>query len=168
MARPTTKAALIEQIRVERRRLEKNLDAIPEADMTQPGVIGQWSVKDVLAHLVAWETMFRNWYAAGLRGEVPEIPAPGLTWGQLDVLNQQIYERYRDHPLDQVLAEFRESYQTTLETVQAMTEGELFAQGYYAWTQGELLAGYVSANTGSHYRWAKTGIRKWLRAKGKG
>ena len=103
MARPTTRAALIAQILVERRRLEKNLDRIDDADMIQPAC-----------------------------------------------------------------SAIRESYQTTLETIQAMTDVELFTKGHYAWTQGELLAGYVSANTGSHYRWAKTGIRKWLRAKGKG
>lgn len=29
-----------------------------------PGVVGDWPVKDVLAHLVAWEQMCLGWYEA--------------------------------------------------------------------------------------------------------
>ena len=160
MTKQMTKDDLLENIRVERRRLENNLAALSKDEMTQPGVVGEWSVKDLLAHLVDWEQRFLGWYEAGLRGEVPETPAPGLTWGQLHILNRQIFEKHRHRSLDDVLAEFHVSYQQTLATVQTISEEDMFAPGRYAWTEGETLAGYIAANTGNHYRWAKTRLRK--------
>jgi hypothetical protein len=54
------------------------------------GVVGDWSVKDIVARLVDWEQRFIGWYDAGLRGEVPEVPAPGIVWDELDILNKEL------------------------------------------------------------------------------
>lgn len=161
-----TKADILERIEVERRRLEANLDTLSEEQMVQPGVVGEWSVKDVVAHLFDWEQRFVGWYEAGLRGEVPETPAPGLTWGQLDILNRQIFEQHRDRSLDDVMAEFRSSYERTLKTVESIPAEDMSITGRYAWLGKGNLAGYILANTASHYRWAKTLIRKWMKAQG--
>jgi hypothetical protein len=72
-----TKEAIIERLHTERRRLEQKLAGLSPEEMTQPGVVGDWSVKDVLAHLADWEQMCLGWCAACDRGEKPETPAPG-------------------------------------------------------------------------------------------
>ncbi|MGD8586077.1 MAG: ClbS/DfsB family four-helix bundle protein, partial [Chloroflexota bacterium] len=77
------KGKILARIRTERRRLEQNLELLDEAQMLRPGVVGDWSVKDILAHLADWECRFLGWYRAGQRGEVPETPAPDLSWSQL-------------------------------------------------------------------------------------
>ncbi len=161
------KKTILDSIHVERRRLVENLALLSEEELVQPGVVGEWSVKDLLAHLVDWEQRFLGWYRAGLRGQVPETPAPGLTWGQLHVLNRQIFERNRHRPLDDVMAEFHASYHETLETVEAIPGPDIFAPGRFAWTGRESLATYILANTASHYRWAKTQLRKWIKKKGR-
>lgn len=160
-----SKEEVLKRIRVERGRLEKNLSELKPAEMVQPGVIGHWSVKDILAHLVDWEQRFLGWYRAGLRGEVPETPAPGLSWSRkdMDVLNQRIYEKYRDRLLEQVLEDFESSYQETYEMVESIPEKDMFEQGRFKWTGRGNLVGYLLANTANHYRWAKTQIRRWLR-----
>jgi hypothetical protein len=158
------KQEILARIRTERRRLEQNLEALDETQMLQPGVVGQWSVKDILAHLADWEGRFLGWYQVGLRGEAPEIPAPGLTWAQLDTLNQRIYLANRDRPLADVLATFGRSYQEMIEAIEAMSEEEIFAPGRYAWAgAGNNLVNVILANTANHYRWAKTAIREWLK-----
>jgi len=53
MTKQRSKAEFLNSIQVERRRLERNFGNLTEIDMTRPGVVGKWSVKDVLAHLVA-------------------------------------------------------------------------------------------------------------------
>jgi uncharacterized protein (TIGR03083 family) len=164
MARFETKGQLIEQIETDRQKLEKTVAALDETQMTQPGVCGEWSIKDILAHLVEWEQMLLGWYRAGLRGEVPKTPAPDLNWGQLSILNQRIYEKHRDRPLTEILADFRASYQETLETVGVMAEEDLFKHGRYAWLRTSALVSYIAPCTCSHYRWANTLIRKWLKA----
>jgi hypothetical protein len=160
------KGVILERIEAERRRLEENLATLSEEQMDVSGVVGAWSVKDLLAHLVDWEQRFIGWYEAGLRGEVPEIPAPGIGWAELDVLNQQIYQRHRDRALEEVLREFHASYEQVLATVQGIPEEDMFAIGRYAWLGEGNLVGYILANTANHYRWAKDQIRDWLKAQG--
>jgi len=159
------KEQMLERIQTERRRLEKNLASLPEDALVEKGVIGDWSIKDILAHLVDWEQRFLGWYQAGLRGEVPQTPAPGLTWEDLDLLNQDIYNRNRNRPLESIMAEFGSSYNQVMQTIRAIPEEEIFHPGVYAWTGNSNLATFIFANTANHYRWAKTHIRKWGKPK---
>jgi hypothetical protein len=161
-----SKQVILERIRTERRRLEQNLEPLSDEKMEIPGVVGEWTVKDLLAHLADWEQRFIGWYEAGLRGEIPDIPAPGLSWQDLDVLNQRIYERHRDRPLEDVQQEFSASYEQVLATVEGIPEGEMFAVGRYAWLGANNLIGVILANTANHYRWAKGQIRTWLKSRG--
>ncbi len=111
-----------------------------------------------------WEQRFIGWYQAGVRGEVPETPAPGIGWNQLDLLNQRIYEKYCDRPIENVLREFNASYSQILAIVEEIPEEEMFAVGRYSWLGENSMVEVILANTANHYRWAKRHIRKWLKA----
>src|SRR5690242_15772488 len=110
MPKPTTKKQLLEEIEKERTTLEEFLSELTPEEMTKTGVLGPWSAKDVMAHLLEWEQMFLGWYKARLKGKIAEKPAPGFKWNQLPQLNQQIYEKYCIQPLQEVQKEFRASY----------------------------------------------------------
>jgi len=165
MTKQTSRAQLLNDIQVERRRLEQNLAVLTRKEMLKRRVVGEWSVKDVLAHLVEWEQHLIAWYAAGLRGEVPTLPA--MNRQETDAFNQAIYEKHCRRTLDDILADFHTSYEEILATVQAIPEQDLFARGRYAWTGKWDLASYVAGCTCNHYCWAKTQIRKWMKAQGK-
>jgi hypothetical protein len=91
--------------------------------------------------------------------------APGLTWRDMDLLNQRIYEQYRDIPLMDIQASFAASYCQILALLESLPEEELFAPGRYAWLGRGRLADWAAANTCNHYDWAKTQIRKSLKAR---
>jgi hypothetical protein len=59
-----TKNNVIVKVITDRRRLEQNLDKLSPEEMVQNGVVGEWSVKDLLAHLAAWEELYMGWLAA--------------------------------------------------------------------------------------------------------
>jgi hypothetical protein len=68
MGRRLRQKELLEEIQLERTMLEETLASVPMRLMTKAGVTrGGWSVKDILAHLVEWQQMNLDWYAAGLR-----------------------------------------------------------------------------------------------------
>jgi uncharacterized protein (TIGR03083 family) len=165
--RPKTKDELLVAIDRERGELETLLATLTPAQMSEPGIVGDWSVKDVLAHLIEWEQMCLGWYAAGLRGEIPPLPAPGFKWSQTPQLNQQIYEKHRDRPLDEVLDQFQASHREILGIIQELSNEDLFTPGRYAWTKKNTLGTYMVSATSSHYLWARKEIRKGLRAKAK-
>ncbi|MDD5370113.1 MAG: ClbS/DfsB family four-helix bundle protein [Anaerolineaceae bacterium] len=163
MPRPTTKDQLISDSRTEYSGLERLIANLSPDEMVKPGVMGDWSVKDILAHLSEWHCMVLSWYESGLRGMALPIPAKGFKWSQLPALNQQIYLRYRDQPLDEVLSRFRGFHHQVMKLIDDLTPEELFTPGYYTWTKKNHLAAYIVCCTGGHYRWASTEIRKGIR-----
>jgi len=136
---------------------------------TSPGSVivrKMWrgAARDVLAHLTEWQQMALGWYRTGLKGQTPELPAPGYSWVQLAQLNGMIYERHRDAPLSTVKAQFCASHQAMIKVIQTLTDAELFTKGYFGWTGHHTLGGYFAANTSSHYAWARNAMRKKIKA----
>lgn len=169
MKRHLNKSELLEQIQLERGKLQETLAALSKKEMTRAGVTeAGWSVKDVLAHLVEWEQMVLSWYAAGRRGEMPALPAPGMTWRDLPRLNDQIYKKHRRRSLAAVWAEFEASHQQVLKTIRAMPDADLVTLERFAWTGKKwAVSDYLAASTSSHYRWARDLIRKFHRKEAK-
>ena len=150
MNKPTTKAELLKGIRDERKRLENALKGLADAEMTKAEAVGAWSVKDILAHIAAWEKSFLKWYETGLRGEkqvMPDWKKPGI----IDAINRQIYQRSRKRALKEVLAEFRASYRLILKTVEDIPEDAIFVPAKYDWLGKATLADYIFINTTEHY-----------------
>jgi len=160
VAKQTSKDQLLKDIHTERRRLEKNLSALNADDMIQPGVTGVWSVKDILAHLVAWEKLFLDWYHNGVQGCAPVTTPVGMSHKAMDTLNQQIYEANQWRSLDDIIAEFHASYQQIVTVIETIPEGDLFVHGRFNWTGELTLVDYIAGNTCNHYAWAKSQIRK--------
>jgi len=159
MPKPTNKQELLDEAEKEYEALKKQVAEFTPEEMVRPGVIGVWSIKDILAHLLEWQRMYMGWYEAGLRGEKPATPAKGYNWSELPALNQDIYERYKDAKLDNVRNQLETSHRHMLDVAGSLSEDELFTPGRHKWTGISTLASYVDANTGTHYRWAQTGIR---------
>ena len=164
MSRPINKVQLLAQSQKEFEALEEFLASLEPGRMTLPGALGEWSVKDVLAHLYEWQQMFFRWYEAGLRSEKPAVPAEGYKWSQLPALNQKIFEAYRDCPLDEISRLLRSSHDKTVSLIKTLSDETLTTPGLYRWMNQNTLIAYLAANTSSHYLWARTEMRKGLRA----
>ena len=164
MPRPTSKDDLLAAIDKERGALEALLETLTPEQMVDPGVVGEWAVKDVLAHLIEWEQMCLGWHRAGIRGDIPGMPAPGYKWNQTPDLNQMIYEKHKERPLDDVLAQFASSHQEILGVIEGLSNEELFTAGRYAWSRKNTIGTYFVSATSSHYMWARQEIRKGFKA----
>lgn len=152
-----SKPELLRRIREERRALEKILARLTHPQMLLPGVDGEWSVKDVLAHLSAWERRMLTWTASLLRGHSPDAPEPQ----DVERINAEIQAEVRDKSLAEVLEEFRESYRAVLALVEGLTEAQLQTEYRDAWPRGPLWLG-VAANTSDHYQQHRQDIEQWL------
>ncbi len=169
MGKRLSKAKLLQEIGTERSRLDALLKQLTPRQMTQGGVtLAGWSVKDILGHLIGWQQMNLAWYAAGLCGETPEVPAPGLTWKDIRELNDRIYRKYHRRSLKAVLAEYSAIHQEMLGLIEKVSDRDFVTAGRFAWAGPTwTLSDYVRANTASHYRWACKHIRRWLRTQTK-
>ena len=163
MSKPTTKKEIIETAQKERAALEELLATLTPEQMTQPNIIGEWSVKDLLAHLVEWEGMVMKWYAEGLKGKTLAVPSEEYNWGQLPQLNHAIFLKHRDKPLAEIQKIFKASYKKIMKVVEEIPEKDLFTRKVYKWANNNPLAAYFVSATSSHYRWARTIIRKAIK-----
>ncbi len=159
-----TKANMLKKLNTERRRLEQNLAELTAQEMLIPGVVGVWSVKDVLAHLADWEEHMLTWMAAARRGEAVETPEPGLTWKQLDIFNERVYQAHRNQPLEEVLAYFHDIHRQFMHLVDEMPEDEMLTPSRHAFTGKGAVYGWLAAYA-NHDLWAKTKIREWLKSR---
>ncbi len=172
-----TKAELLERMRTGRAEWETLLAEVGEARMTEPGVEGEWSVKDVAAHIMVYE----RWVAGNLGGAVPEEPPapPEVDMDDQDARNAWFHARHRDSPLGNVLAESRQVHEQLRDLVQALPEGEVGAR-FGITPEGKLrpatesdgphwpLWSIIDGNAGGHYFDHLPALRAWLgRARGR-
>jgi len=163
LADPTSKADLLERIRRERTFFETALQQVSRQDMLKPGVNGDWTVKDLLAHITSWEQRMAGWVEQALRGEAPEAFLRGIRQEDIDRWNAEAYQKGRDRHLDEVIAESRISYQDALRAAESASENDLMDGERFAWRNGSPLWRMVAANTIWHYHEHGEQIIAWLR-----
>jgi len=136
-----TKTELLDELKAENARWEALLSEIGEERMTQPGVAGDWSVKDIIAHLAGW----RRRTVARLRAASRHEPEPPSPWPanlqEDDEINNWIYETNRDRSLSDVLADSRQLFQQIVEALSAFPEKELQDPRRFPWMEGAPLSG---------------------------
>jgi len=111
------------------------------------------TISDVVCHLHEWHTMMKNWYKVGMSGQKPAIPAEGVTWQTLPVLNRRIWEKHQGTELKKALMLLKKSHQEIMALVEKHTDEELFTKKKYTWTGTTSLGAYFISNLSSHYEW---------------
>ena len=92
--------------------------------MLEPGPMGEWTFKDLAAHLAAWRNIRIPQIEALARGE-PVRPAAwpaGLGEDDDEAINHWFHERDRDRSLDDVLADYDGSFERLAAAVEALPE----------------------------------------------
>lgn len=147
------KTELLDTLRAERRRLDDLLARLDEDALLAPGVQGDWSVRDLVAHLAVWEQRGTEWLRALARGQTPQAPAPGCTWRDVHDLNADTFEEAQWRALGDVLAEFQAGFAPLLEAVQSLPDEVLRTEYCGAWTGDEPRFGWqIVAWRCQHYR----------------
>jgi len=125
-----------------------------------------WSVKDVVAHLMAWQKITYARLEAGRQGNQPAFPelpagADPDSDDTLEAVNQHFYQLYRDQPWERIHTGWRDGFQRILETTRAMPESELMELGRYDWLPDYPLAAVLQGtyeHHEDHYGW----LTDWL------
>jgi hypothetical protein len=163
MPKPTSREEILKETNLEREKLEVLLKTIPADVFTSKKVAGDWTAKDVISHLIAWEQMVILWVKSGYEGKTIPVPAEGFKWSELPALNDKIYRAHKDDPADEVLAKFAQSYRQILDLLNSISEEDLFTPGLHKWLNKNMLAAYFKSSMSSHYLWARKEITKGLK-----
>ncbi|GAB1421546.1 hypothetical protein MASR2M15_17170 [Anaerolineales bacterium] len=141
-----TVEALQERVATGRAEFAALWQDLPEAAMTlRPGVQEDWSVKDLIAHIVWWERYLMERVDVWLKGDPP------LTTGDdYNAINARILAENRDRDLADVLADFDQSYQALQSQMRRLSDTQLNDRQSYA-TKGARILDYYAGNTFGHY-----------------
>ena len=140
------KAELLDRIKTERARWETQLAKVGAAHMEEAGAAGEWSIKDVIAHI--------TWHEREMVGMIQAHALVGSDLWQLplDERNAEIFREHKDRPLQDVLEEAPVVYQQFLEAVGTLSEEDVtdprrFPGMPLEWEPWQVIAG----NSYEHY-----------------
>ena len=159
-----TKGEVIAAINREREAWETLLVEVGEARMLEPGAMGEWTFKDLVAHITGWRAHSLRRLEAVANGQ----PEPDPVWPANrvtdDEINDWIHEVNKDRLLGEVIGESRESYARLTEIVQMLPEDALTDPDRFPWLEGTPLGlVLVSGEFFSHlHQEHEPEIRRWL------
>ena len=145
-----------------RRQLLKRLDAawvafnesyagLPDAELRTPGVTGDWSVRDIIAHVTTWEDEALTHLPLILRGGRP--PRYSVQYGGIDAFNARTTEGKRGLSLGEVHAQAAATHARLVDFVQRAPEDQLGA--------GTHFRRRLRLDTYGHYPLHAEAIRQW-------
>lgn len=96
-----TKDDLLAVVEASWRRLDTSVEGLDETAMLEPGVVGDWSIKDILGHVTAVDELVVLYLERRRRGE----PEPTREWSTDDDYNALQAARRRGWSLARILDE---------------------------------------------------------------
>lgn len=129
------------------------LAELDEPAFVRRGTIGggEWSAKDLAAHLGSWEEFAITTLEEVARGERPSIEDEFAGGNATDRLNEQEVQRFLDAPATDVMARFEDVHRRIARTIEGMTDDEWTAA--YAFdpddrTLGERIGSLLGSEAG--------------------
>lgn len=142
---------------------EEFLDAIAgleDEEMLEPGVVGEWSIKDLLAHISRWEGELVTMLFQARAGKKPDR-AEISGQQQIDELNARWHRESRDRSLDLIKSDFRGLRPQTIRRVSEFSNEELNDPELYDWLRDEPLWRWIAVDTFEHEREHAEQVRSW-------
>jgi hypothetical protein len=147
---------------VDRRQLLKRLDTawqsftesyagLSDSELMEPGVIGAWSVRDILAHVSTWEEEALKHLPLILEGGRP--PRYSVTYGGIDAFNARMTDQKRGLSLADVRRQLDDIHNRLTDFVQRAPEDQLRSETRFRHR--------LRLDTYSHYPRHADAIRRW-------
>jgi len=124
---------------------------LSDSQMTQPGVTGKWSVKDIIAHVTWWEEEALKHLPLILEGGRP--PRYSVTYGGINAFNALMTERKKGLSLADVLKEQDETHRRLVTYIERAPAEQI--------TRETRFRRRIRLDAYSHYPKHARAIREW-------
>jgi len=147
-----------------REELLVTIEPLPDEALLEPGVMGEWTMADILAHLVAWES---EMVTALLRIDQGKTPARLVdAFDDVDGYNALRYEENKGRDLDRIFEDLIGVRVQLEEWLSEFSDKELNDPKRYPWSKGLPLWHIIAENSFRHEEEHLPGIRafaqRWL------
>jgi len=124
---------------------------LSDDQLTQPGVTGEWSVRDIIAHLTTWDEEALEHLPFILKAGTP--PRYSVQYGGIDAFNALMTERKRGLTLAEVRAQAAATHARLVELVERTPEQQLGSETRFRHR--------LRLDTYGHYPLHAEAIRQW-------
>ena len=147
---------------VDRRQLLKRLDkawrdfreshaGLSETQMMKSGVTGNWSVRDILAHVTTWEEEALKHLPLVIKGV--RRPRYSVKYGGIDAFNALMTEQKKHLSLSEVLQQLHVTHQRLINYIESVPEHQFREETRFRHR--------LRLDTYSHYPIHAQAIREW-------
>lgn len=145
---------VLERLETAWKDFEESYAGLSKTQLLTPGVAGNWSVRDIVAHVTWWEEEALKHLPVIREGKRP--PRYSVTYGGINAFNALMTEKWRSLSLAEVLRQHLEIHARLVEYVRAAPP-ELFARE-------TSFRRRLRLDTYSHYPLHAKAIRRWRAA----
>jgi hypothetical protein len=156
---PRGKLELLERMRAGRDEWDALIARIPETTLTAPVLTGGWSVKNLVAHVAAYEKWTASQIQAANEDRTPtdmelygveEMPPDPEGW-DVDRQNAAIYAQYKDMPLTEVMAFSAAAFGDLVAAIEKVSDDDIARPGAQSWAGDATLLEIVPGQCYAHY-----------------
>lgn len=138
------------------------IDGLSADHMRVAGVVGIWSAKDVLAHIVAWESEVVTALNQIQLGRVPSI----MHIDDIDEWNDEQYHINARRLLEAIMDDLAGVHRMLYKMLEDFDERTLTDNRRFPWMEGESLVYLLEENVYLHEREHADEIREWRNREG--
>jgi len=138
-------------------RFRQMIAHLTPAQLQTVGVIGTWSIKDVIAHFIAHEQFALRELAAARRVERYDNP-----FEDTDEMNGAAVAQNAGAPVEQVLLAWETSFRQVVAMVETLTDDEFAVDGPVVRCLDDTIDGALANNTYEHYSEHTPAILAWI------
>ena len=158
---PSSLNDLLKVIDKERTNLESLITELTDSQKVEPGVESNWSIKDIMAHIAAWEKLAQDRINATITGNPLKYPV--IHGGDfVDEFNRKVYDSNKDVPLNEIFTDFKKSHNVFLEQIKTLDDEILSQKLPFDWAGNLTVQVIISANTHWHYLEHSESIKSWI------
>ena len=133
------------------RTFQESYAGLSEQELLTPGVIGLWSIRDVIAHVTTWEEEALKYLPLIIQGGTP--PKYSVKYGGINAFNAQSTANKKNLPLPEVFRQQAKVHRQLIEFIQGVSEKHLDSSTRF-WRR-------LRADTFGHCGKHAAVIRKW-------
>lgn len=151
-----SKEHLVSALRQSHDTWEHLLREMSEEEIARPQFDEDWSVKDVVAHLWAWQQISGARFEAALLEKEPNYPDwlqgadPFIAEENTEEFNSRVRDRYLDSTWQELHTAWERGFLRLIHLAERTPEESLFAKGLYAWLKGYPLSSVLTGSLEHH------------------
>jgi len=149
---------------------EELLASLSEEQITAPHFDFDWSIKDVMAHLWAWQQISIARMEGGVQDQEPKFPKWILSLGEdweedADRVNASTFETNHEKSWSEIYHNWKNGFLRFLELGNAISERDVLDGDRYPWLKGYSLA-FILVASYDHHQEHFEKLLEWLREYG--